>query len=169
MRPRPTLGQAERIVVIVGTAAVLAALGRYLETVGRHDLAFGWFAYAPLDTTLPRPGGSHPPWIRLVIWAGVSAVWAIASLRIAGSALGRRIVLVVGLAGVLIALGNYLSTLGGRPDEPGLQYLSSEQLSEFGSRLAPWAQLLVWAGLAVIWTASAFFLLPRAGSRGSRR
>ncbi len=156
------LGTAQRIVLMVGVAAVLGALGRYLETLGQGDLAFGWFAYAPLDSTVPTPGALQPRWVHPAIWAGASVVWALAAIRLAGSAWGRRIVLVVALAGVLIGLGSYLSTFGSVPDRPGLQFLSSEQLSQYGSRLAPWAQLLVWSALAVVWTVSAFLLLSRA-------
>jgi hypothetical protein len=156
------LGLAQRIVVILGLAAGLVVLGRYLETIGQPDADFGWFAYAPLNSSsVYAPFRAHPPSVDLAIWAGASVVWALASLVLIRSRLGRRIVLAVALAGVLGALGLYLPTLGSIRNRPGLQFLSSEQLALYGS-VDPWARLLIWFGLAVVWTGAAFMLLrPR--------
>jgi hypothetical protein len=155
-----SLGLAQRIVVILGLAAAVVAFGGYLQTVGHNSVDFGWFAYAPLNTSNAAPFHPQPAWAHLAIWAGVSVAWALASLLLIGSALGRRIVLALALAGVLAALGEYLPTLGGIPHTPGLQFLSSEQLAQYGS-LEPWQRLLIWLGLAVAWTIASFILLRR--------
>lgn len=154
-----SLRLAQRIVVVLGLAAGLLALSRYLETIGHNNVSFGWFAYAPLDTQLTVPFKPLSPSVHLAIWAGASVVWALASLLVVGSALGRRIVLVLALAGALSALGQYLLTLGHAADRPGLQFLSSEQRAQYGGSFEPWGQLLIWLGVAVVWTMGAVLLL----------
>ena len=151
---------AQRIVISVGLAAALVALGRYLQTLGHHEIEFGWFAYAPLNSTVTPPFHPLSPSVHLAIWGGASVVWALASVVLLRAfILGRRIVLVVALAGVLTALGEYLLTLSGVASRPGLQFLSSAQRAQYGSALEPWAQLLMWVGLAVVWTLVAVLLL----------
>jgi hypothetical protein len=156
-----SFGLAQRIVTVLGLGAAFVALGSFLDTVGYDSVTFGWFAYAPLNTSTTAPFHPQPAWAHLAIWAGVSVLWALAALWIIGSALGRRIVLVLALAGVLIALGRYLPTLGSVPQRPGLQFLSSEQRWQYGS-VEPWAQFLIWLGLVAVWTTGSFLLLrPR--------
>jgi ABC-type branched-subunit amino acid transport system permease subunit len=76
-----TLGLAQRILLVVALAIALGVLGRYLISLG-HPSNFGWFAYAPLNSTSTiRPPGLHP-WARLLIWVGLIAVWALASLML---------------------------------------------------------------------------------------
>jgi hypothetical protein len=41
-----SLGLAQRIVGVIGLAAALITLGRYIDRLGHHDVSFGWFAYA---------------------------------------------------------------------------------------------------------------------------
>jgi heme/copper-type cytochrome/quinol oxidase subunit 1 len=73
------LGRAQRIVLVIALAVALGVLGRYLISLGRPD-HFGWFAYAPLNSTSTiRPPGLQP-WARLLIWLGLIAVWSLASL-----------------------------------------------------------------------------------------
>jgi hypothetical protein len=75
-----SLRLAQRIVLVIALALALGVLGRYLVTLQRPS-EFGWFAYAPLNSTIsaPHPPGLHP-WARLLIWLGLIAVWALASL-----------------------------------------------------------------------------------------
>jgi hypothetical protein len=157
---------AQRIVVSLGLAAALAALGRYLETLEHPRVDFGWFAYAPLSSSDPAPFHPLSPAVHLAIWGGISLVWALASVALLrGYALGRRLVLTVAFAGVLTALGSYLVTLGDAANRPGLQFLSSEQTAQYGSPLDPWVQLLIWVGLAVVWTIGAVLLLRTQPSK----
>ena len=79
-------GRAQRIILVIGLGLGLAVLGRYLVSLGRPSSAnFGWFAYAPLDSTTAhaalRQAGLRP-WARLLIWLGLIAVWTLMSLRI---------------------------------------------------------------------------------------
>jgi hypothetical protein len=82
-------GTAQRIVVVIGLAVALLLLGRYLVQVGQPR-NFGWFAYAPLNTA---ESGSYSstvaishhgirPWLRLLIWLGLVAVWTGAAFAI---------------------------------------------------------------------------------------
>lgn len=161
MRENAFAGLAQRIVVVISAAVALTALGRYLDTLGRHVADFGWFAYAPLNTSIPVPW-KQPPAVHLAIWVGLVAVWALISTRIITAALGRRILLTVALAGALFALGQYLMTLR-HQSAAGLQFLSTEQRVEVaGLPPEPWLQLLIWLGLALIWTLASLRLLrPR--------
>ena len=93
-------------------------------------------------------------------------VWALASVALMkGIAFGRRIVLVVALTGVLTALGQYTVTLGNAANRPGLQFLSSEQLARYRGTVDSWAKLLIWLGLAVVWTIGAVLLTPTPAGR----
>jgi hypothetical protein len=154
--------------VSLGLGAALVALANYAQTLGHREITFGWFAYAPLSFSASPP--FHPPSapVHLAIWAGASVVWALASVALMkGFALGRRIVLVVALAGVLTALGQYLVTLGNAANRPGLQFLSSEQLARYRGTVDSWAKLLIWLGLATVWTIGAVLLLRRSTPRVS--
>jgi hypothetical protein len=75
-----SLGLAQRIILVVALALALGVLGRYLITLG-HPSEFGWFSYAPLNSTsvIPRPPDLRA-WARLLIWLGLIAVWALGSL-----------------------------------------------------------------------------------------
>jgi hypothetical protein len=160
MRLTGSPGLAQRIVLIIGIAAALVALGRYLETIGHNDVSFGWFAYAPLNSSAISTFRARPPSVDLAIWGGASVVWALASLRLIGSSLGRRIVLVVAMAGLVGALGFYLQTLAHR-SVPGLQFLSSTQRAQLGGAADPGSRFEIWLGLAVVWTIGSVILLRR--------
>ncbi len=71
---------AQRVVLVIALAFALAVLGRYLVSLGHHT-SYGWFAYAPLNSTTspPRSGGLHA-WARLLIWLGLVVVWALVSV-----------------------------------------------------------------------------------------
>jgi hypothetical protein len=168
VRRSSPFGLAERIVVSLGLGAALVALADYAQTLGHREISFGWFAYAPLNSSASPPFHPQSAPAHLAIWAGASVVWALASVALMkGFAFGRRIVLVVALAGVLTALGQYLVTLGNADHQPGLQFLSSEQLARYRGTIDSWAKLLIWIGLVVGWSIGAALLLRRSLPRVS--
>lgn len=73
------LNVRQRVVVIVGLGAGLYFFGSWLTTRGEGGSS-GWVAYAPLSgavnaSDLPGPG-LHP-WVRLLIWLALTAVWVV--------------------------------------------------------------------------------------------
>ncbi len=73
------LNRAQQVVVSLGAAAALLALGRAAENAGNiRDC--GWFAYAPM-TTFPDPRFLYRhPGMRLLMWLVLIGVWAALSL-----------------------------------------------------------------------------------------
>ena len=65
---------AQRIILVIGLGLAFAVLGRYLVSLGRSG-SFGWYAYAPLNSSTSSSHFGLRPWIRLVIWVGLIAVW----------------------------------------------------------------------------------------------
>lgn len=78
MRGR-SLNQSQRVVIVVGLAVALYAFGEWLTGLG-SNLNVGWVAYAPLGSQ-SNITGLHP-WVRLVIWIILIALWVGASLRL---------------------------------------------------------------------------------------
>lgn len=68
MRP---VNVAQRIVVLVGSAAGLLVVGQWLTTRGQ---ALGWSAYSPVTGSAPPLG--LPPWARMLIWVGLALAWS---------------------------------------------------------------------------------------------
>jgi hypothetical protein len=81
---RRRLNFAQRIAVIVGLGAGLYLIGSWLTSL---DSFTGWVGYAPLQQntatfeTAPYLSGLHP-WVRLVIWLVLIAVWVGVSLAL---------------------------------------------------------------------------------------
>ena len=51
----------------------------------RGGVAAGWVAYAPLSNTgntANYPGPGLHPWVRLIIWLALIAVWVVASVAL---------------------------------------------------------------------------------------
>lgn len=67
-------GIAQRIILVIGLGLALAVLGRYLVSLGKTG-NFGWFAYAPMNSTVSTPHPGERPWVRLVIWLGLILAW----------------------------------------------------------------------------------------------
>ncbi len=81
---------AQRLVVVLGLGAVLYLIGSWATSL---DSFYGWVGYAPLSTGSATYGsatsapfgmpslvsGLHP-WVRLVIWLVLIAVWVGVSL-----------------------------------------------------------------------------------------
>lgn len=69
--------RAQRIVIVIGLGAAFYAFGGWLTGLG-SKLPYGWVAYAPLSKQF-NTVGVHP-WVRLVIWLVLVAVWVFTSL-----------------------------------------------------------------------------------------
>jgi hypothetical protein len=72
------LTQAQRIVIVVALGVACAAVGIYVNGLG-STVAFGWYAYAPLTSAGPAHTGLAG-WLRVVIWLGLTGLWALTSL-----------------------------------------------------------------------------------------
>jgi hypothetical protein len=72
------LNTAQRIVIVVAIGIALAAVGLYLTRLGSPRL--GWHAYPALTRGAWRPGTGLPAWLRLIIWLGLTGIWASASV-----------------------------------------------------------------------------------------
>jgi hypothetical protein len=83
MRWIDELSMARRIVIIVALGLGLSAIGEYLVGLGSRQLS-GWYGYAPLPAsgTATLPGTGIPAGGRLLIWLGIIALWAVASVLI---------------------------------------------------------------------------------------
>lgn len=74
-----SLNHSQRKVIVVGLAFALYVLGEWLNGLG-SNLNYGWVAYAPLSNQVNNVG-LHP-WVRLIIWIALVAVWVAASLQL---------------------------------------------------------------------------------------
>src|ERR1700761_8487513 len=94
MRLTARLSQPQRIVVVVALGAACTAAGSYLVNLGGGTVAFGWYAYAPLNQPAGLPHTGLPGWLRLLIWLALAAAWALASVWVLrpapGQAAGRQ-------------------------------------------------------------------------------
>jgi heme/copper-type cytochrome/quinol oxidase subunit 1 len=68
------LNTAQRVVVVVGIGIGLAATGIYLASLGSPR--YGWYAYSPLASGVGPPGTGLAGWLRLIIWLGLTGIWA---------------------------------------------------------------------------------------------
>jgi hypothetical protein len=75
MPPR-RFNPAQRVVAVVGLGLALYVFGVWATAIGVHPLT-GWVGYAPLSgASLSRMEGGLHPWVRLVLWLILIAVWA---------------------------------------------------------------------------------------------
>ena len=86
------LNHGQRVVLVVALAAALYVLGLYIMTLG--NAGSGWVAYAPLtqvahSLTGTPVAGLHP-WVRLVVWLGLTVVWAGCSVALLRSRPGAQ-------------------------------------------------------------------------------
>ncbi len=79
MRLTDGLNTAQRIVIVVAMGIALAAIGRYLVSLG-SGFHVGWYGYRALPARLGPPGTGLPRWLRLIIWLGITGIWALASV-----------------------------------------------------------------------------------------
>jgi hypothetical protein len=78
-----TLNTRQRIVVVIGLGVGLYFFGGWVTT--RGGVGAGWVAYAPLSNTVNTanyPGQGLHPWVRLIIWLALIAVWVLASVAL---------------------------------------------------------------------------------------
>lgn len=76
---RSGLNRAQKIVVVVGLGFGLCFLGLWLTSL---DHPTGWVAFAPMtDTDVGAVGGLHP-WLQLLIWLALVAVWIAMSVNL---------------------------------------------------------------------------------------
>ena len=78
MRLIDGLNTAQRIVIVVAIGVALAASGLYLTSLGSPR--FGWYAYLPLASGVGPPETGLPGWLRLIIWLGLTGIWAMSSV-----------------------------------------------------------------------------------------
>jgi len=69
------LARGQRVVLVIALGVALGAVGSYLDAWGSSPV--GWVAYAPLG---PATRGGLHPWVRLLLWLALTAVWAACSL-----------------------------------------------------------------------------------------
>lgn len=74
-----SLNRSQAIVVVIGLGVALYVLGGWLTALGSQPLT-GWTGYATLNTG-DGFGGFHP-WLRLIIWLVLIAVWVRSSTAI---------------------------------------------------------------------------------------
>ncbi len=79
MRLIDRLNTAQRIVIVVAIGIALAVVGRYLVSLG-SGFRVGWYSYSALSARLRPPGTGLPRWLRLIIWLGLTGIWALASV-----------------------------------------------------------------------------------------
>jgi hypothetical protein len=82
------LNTAQRIVIVVAVGIALAVVGVYLVSLGRPR--YGWYGYAPLAPGVGPPGMGLAGWLRLIIWLGLTGIWALASIIVLRPAPGPR-------------------------------------------------------------------------------
>jgi hypothetical protein len=73
------LNTAQRVVIVVAMGIALAIVGRFLVSLG-GGFHFGWYSYSALAARLRPPGTGLPRWLRLIIWLGLTGIWALASV-----------------------------------------------------------------------------------------
>lgn len=73
---RVSLNHSQRIIIVVGAGIALFFFGAWAMTWGTRGLT-GWVGYAPLSNTasLTFLGTGLHPWVRLVVWLIIVAVW----------------------------------------------------------------------------------------------
>ncbi len=78
---------AQRTVLVVGMGIGLYLLGVWLIGVWQGDAGVpsGWVAYAPLTSSGTTPLVLLHPWVRLLIWLALTAVWVLTSVAIMSS------------------------------------------------------------------------------------
>ena len=77
-----SLNRSQAVVVVIGLGLALYVLGEWLTALGSNP-PLGWAAYTPLSTGSAF-GGFHP-WLRLIIWLLLIAVWVRSSTALLGA------------------------------------------------------------------------------------
>ena len=82
-----SLNRSQAIVVVIGLGLALWVLGGWLTDLGSNS-PVGWVTYAPFSTG-DAFGGFHP-WLRLIIWLLVIAVWVRSSTALLSTKSSER-------------------------------------------------------------------------------
>jgi hypothetical protein len=82
------LNTAQRVVIVVAIGIALGAVGLYLTRLGSPR--FGWYAYSPLAPGAGPVATGLPAWLRLMIWLGLTGIWASASVIVLRPRATRR-------------------------------------------------------------------------------
>lgn len=88
---RRQLNRSQRVILVIGLGFALSLFGDWVTALGSRANV-GWVAYAPLSSSynFPAFGGFHP-WVRLVMWLVLIAVWTgLSVLLLRGSHPGPR-------------------------------------------------------------------------------
>jgi len=84
------LNMRQRIVVVIGFGAGLYFVGGWIT--GGSRAATGWTSYAPLSAGSPNLGDPWlHPWVRLLVWLTVVAVWVVSSAALLRSTRSPRV------------------------------------------------------------------------------
>ena len=75
---------AQRVVVVLALAALLALVGLYIANDGFSQRGGGWFGYTPLSDQIYLGNGGLDPFPRLLVWAAIVIVWALIAFWIFG-------------------------------------------------------------------------------------
>jgi hypothetical protein len=78
-----SLNVHQRIIVLIGLGAGFYVFGSWLTT--RGEGGSGWVAYAPLSRAIDAadlPGPGLHPWVRLLIWLALIAVWVLVGVAL---------------------------------------------------------------------------------------
>jgi hypothetical protein len=71
------LSKAQRVLIVIALGLALDAVGRYLASLG-GGRPTGWTGYSPLQSLET----GMAPWLRLIIWPVLIALWSAASIRL---------------------------------------------------------------------------------------
>ena len=72
------LNKQQGIVIVIGLGVGLYFFGGWITS--RGEVGSGWVAYAPLSNavnTADLPGPGLHPWVRLLIWLVLIAIWVV--------------------------------------------------------------------------------------------
>lgn len=75
---------AQRVVLVIAFADVLALGGSYIVSDGYSLRGGGWFAYTPLTDQAFYPDAGLAAFPRLLVWLGIILVWAVVSFWLLG-------------------------------------------------------------------------------------
>jgi hypothetical protein len=94
VRSLQRLNLGQRIIIVVGLGIGLAVLCLWVIAQVSPDRPFGWVGYAPLESSAAYRSslslavrGGLAPWLQLVIWLGLTIIWATTSVFVLRSPL----------------------------------------------------------------------------------
>jgi heme/copper-type cytochrome/quinol oxidase subunit 1 len=80
---RRTLSQAQRVLIVVALGFATYVFGQwFIETAEGARGLTGWVGYAPLSNTAFTQTRILNPWVILLIWLVLIAIWTVVSLAV---------------------------------------------------------------------------------------